>query len=257
MPIKTSIPLEVLYGFALVLTRILGLFTFLPLPAMQAGPDAARIVLAVVTTISLFARWPHLDKLPRGPGELLLWLMGEVLLGLAIGLCVSFLLEIFTMAAQAVSIQAGFGFASTVDPSTNADSTVLIMAAQLTGGLLFFAAGLDGQVLKILAASLDTRPPGQLLFTHGAAQALLMTGAGVFSTGLRLALPLITLLLLVDLSIGLLSRVNAQLHVMSFAHPLKLLIAMAAMGWSVLLYPRILGQSANAIFGILKRFLEA
>ena len=34
--------------------------------------------------------------------------------------------EVFQMAAQAVSLQAGLGYASTVDPTSGADSTVLL-----------------------------------------------------------------------------------------------------------------------------------
>jgi flagellar biosynthesis protein FliR len=36
-----------LYGFLLVLARMAGVFLFLPLPGFKAGPDAAKIALAL------------------------------------------------------------------------------------------------------------------------------------------------------------------------------------------------------------------
>ena len=106
------------------------------------------------------------------------WMIAEAGIGLATGLAVSFLIEAVTMAAQAVSTQAGFAFASTVDPNTEADSTVLILIAQLTAAMLFFALGLDRQLLSILARSLETHPPGSITSSRASAEALVMLGSG-------------------------------------------------------------------------------
>ena len=256
MPGEVAIPVNILYSFLLVLTRVAGVFTFLPLPGLKAGPDTARIVFAVATTLALFPKWPHLQTGPAGLGQFLGWLLMEIVLGVAIGLGVAFLMEIIILAAQSISLQAGFSYASIVDPTTNADSTVLSMAAQLIAGLLFFTAGLDGQILKTFAASLDSMPPGSVAITRPHAEALLMTGAGVFTTGLRLALPVITLLLLIDLSVGLLGRLNSQLQVLSLALPLKMVCALAVLSWTILLFPRVFGQSASLMFSVLRQLLS-
>ncbi len=255
MPTDFAIPVNTLYSFLLTLTRVAGIFTFLPLAGLKAGPDAARIVLALATTLALFPRWPHLPAAPVGMGQLAGWLLMEAAIGIAIGLGVSFLLEVLLVAAQSVSLQAGFSYASTIDPTTSADSTVLLIIAQLIGGLLFFTSGLDGQVLKTLAASLDSQPPGTLAISRPHAEALMMAGAGIFTTGLRLALPLLTLLLLLDISIGLLGRLNAQLQVLTVAMPLKMVGALAVLSWSVLLFPRVFGQSASVLFSALRQLL--
>ena len=68
--------------------------------------------------------------------------------GLTIGVAVAFLLEGIQLAAQIVGLQAGYSFASTIDPTTQADTTTLQIMAQLLAGLLFFALGLDRQVLR-------------------------------------------------------------------------------------------------------------
>ena len=54
------------------------------------------------------------------------WMIAEAAIGLATGLAVAFLIEAVTFAAQAISTQAGFAYASTIDPNTEADSTVLL-----------------------------------------------------------------------------------------------------------------------------------
>jgi len=249
------IPVSVLYGFLLVLARISGIFIFLPLPGLKAGPDVGKIVLAMALTFALYSRWPVIDPVPASMIQVAGWMLAEAAIGLAIGLAVAFIIEAVLMAAQAVSTQAGFAYASTVDPNTEADVTVLLMIAQLTAGLLFFSMGLHRQLLGILAHSLETRPPGTFQASQPSIEALVMLGSGIFSTGLRLVLPLITLLFLIDLSIGLLGRLNSQLQLIALAFPLKIVTALAALSFLALLLPKLFSQSAAIAFRAVEKLL--
>jgi flagellar biosynthetic protein FliR len=244
-----------LYGFLLVLARIGGMFIFLPLPGLKAGPDAAKIALALALTFGLYSRWPVVEPVPVSMVQLAGWMLAEAGIGLATGVAVAFLMEGLVMAAQAISTQSGFAYASTVDPNTEADATVLIMIAQLIAGMLFFAMGFDRQLLNIISRSLETNPPGSFAASRPSIEGLVMLGSGVFSTGVRLVLPLMTLLFLIDLSLGLLGRLNAQLQLIALAFPIKMLAATAALSFLVFLIPKLYQQSANAAFGALGKVL--
>jgi flagellar biosynthetic protein FliR len=250
-----AIPTSVLYGFLLVLARISGVFVFLPLPGLEAGPSAAKITLAMILTFGMYSRWPVLDPVPESMLQVGGWMLAEAAIGLATGLAVAFLIEAVTFGAQAISTQAGFAYASTIDPNTEADSTVLILLAQLTAGLLFFAMGFDRVLLTILARSLETHPPGAFIASHASVEALVMLGSSIFSTGIHLALPLMTLLFLIDLSIGLLGHLNSQLQLIALAFPAKMLAALAALSFLVLLIPRLYQQLGADAFTALGRLL--
>src|SRR5580658_8624324 len=255
MPHNPAIPTSVLYGFLLVLARISGVFVFLPLPGLQAGPSAAKITLAMVLTFGMYSRWPVLDPVPGSMLQVSGWMIAEAAIGLATGLAVAFIIEAVTFAAQAISTQAGFAYASTVDPNTEADSTVLLLLAQLTAGMLFFAMGFDRLVLTILSRSLETHPPGAFLASRASVEAFVMLGSNIFTTGLHLALPLMTLLFLIDLSIGLLGHLNSQLQLIALAFPAKMITALAALSLLVLLIPKLYQQLGAASFGVLGRLL--
>lgn len=250
-----AIPTSVLYGFLLVLARISGVFVFLPLPGFQAGPSSAKITLAMILTFGMYSRWPVLGSMPESMLQIAGWMLAEAAIGLATGLAVAFLIEAVTFAAQAISTQAGFAYASTIDPNTEADSTVLILLAQLTAGLLFFAMGFDRVLLTILARSLETHPPGAFVVSRASVEALVMLGSNIFSTGLHLALPLMALLFLIDLSIGLLGHLNSQLQLIALAFPAKMLTALAALSFLVLLIPKLYQQLGAATFTALGRLL--
>jgi flagellar biosynthesis protein FliR len=255
MGTELTLSVGTLYAFLLVLTRISGIFVFIPLPGIKAGPDAARALLAVSITIALFPSWPAISSTGLSSGTMVGWVLAEAGLGIAVGVAVSFLTEMFQMGAQIIGLQAGYTFASTIDPASGADSSVLLSIAQLAAGLLFFATGLDRQVLLAFAQSLTAHPPGQVALTPSMMNLLIQTGSSIFSTGLRLVLPLLALLVMVDISLALLARLNSQLQLITLAFPIKMLVTLALLAWLVLVFPKIFSQSAEGIVRLVRGLL--
>ena len=67
-----------------------------------------------------------LHRAGRGPfGQLVVWAIPIIGFGLTVGLAVAFLTEGFQMAAQSIGLQAGYAYASTIDPTSQADASVL------------------------------------------------------------------------------------------------------------------------------------
>jgi flagellar biosynthetic protein FliR len=248
MPANLTLSVGTLYAFLLVLARVGGAFIFVPLPAVRSAPETARAVLAFGITLALMARWPSIEPAAVSAARLAGWAASEAAVGIAIGVAVSIVLEVFTLAAQIAGLQAGYAYASTIDPNTQADSGILLVFAELVAGLLFFAVGLDRDVLRLFAISLDKIPPGSYTLTPASAQAFIHLGANLFSVGLRLAFPIVALLVMVDVAFALLGRVNTQLQLLSLAFPAKMLLGLLVLSWIAFLFPRMLreiGQLAS------------
>jgi flagellar biosynthetic protein FliR len=153
------------------------------------------------------------------------WALSEAGFGLAAGLAVAFLTEAFQLAAQVLGLQAGYGYATTIDPSSQADAGVLQVMSMLTSGLLFFSFGMDRAVLRVLAKSFETFPAGSWTPAAHSLDGIVQLGAGMFSLGLRMAMPVVALLLLIDVALALLGRMQQQLQLLSLAFPVKMLAA--------------------------------
>src|SRR3984957_6655737 len=108
MPAELTLGLPTLYGFLLVLSRVSGVFAFVPLPGVQNSPPMARIVLSVLITMALYPSWPHPDGGQVDIGRMLMYVLPEIAVGVVIGLAVSFILEAFKIAAQGLSLNAGY-----------------------------------------------------------------------------------------------------------------------------------------------------
>ncbi len=242
-----------LIAFALVLSRMVGVFVFVPMPVKEAGPSVARIVFAFASALALFPEWPSIAAANVTLATMVEWLIVEAALGMAIGLMVSFITEWLTFGAQILGLQAGYGYASVVDPTTQADSDVLPVLAQLTSGLLFFTTGLHRYVISAFAASLNKYPPGQFVVTQDLTRTVVKLASHVFSVGLRLALPVIGLLLMAEVALALLGRVNSQLHIGMQAFPAKMLLTLATLASVLVVVPVLYQAFAGEVFETIKR----
>lgn len=253
----TDLKLELgtLYAFLLVLARVSGVFVFVPLPGINGGPGIIRVALSASITLALLPLWPVIPSVGLSFGTLVGWLLAEAGLGIGVGIAVAFLSEIFQMGAQIISLQAGYSFASTIDPTSGADSSVLLAIAQTVAGLLFFASGLDHQVLMAFAQSLSAHPPGHVILSTSMLNLVVQAGSAIFSTGLRLVLPLLALLLIVDISLALLGRLNSQLQLITLAFPIKMLVSLGLLAWLLLVFPQVFAQAATPLLRVVRQLL--
>jgi flagellar biosynthesis protein FliR len=239
----------------LVFTRIAGIFTFLPLPGLRTAPNAPRLFLSLSLTGILFPVWPAPSTAAPTVGFLLSSLGSEFGFGLSIGVSLAFLLEGLEMAAQIAGLQAGYSYASTIDPTTQADSSVLYVFFQFFSAVLFFAAGLDRRVIAIVGASLKSAPPGTWHVTGAIGDVIARMGSIMFTMGLRLAMPVVGFLLMVDIGCAIAGRLSAQLQLLSIAFPVKLLAGLALLALVLTSVPRLMQTYADPVFASLERLV--
>lgn len=250
-----DMPVSVLYSFLLLLARVGSAFAFIPLPVWRSGPAAPRVAIILGITIALL---PVIQMPPGGvPG---LWslaaiLFSEAAIGVAAGAAVLFLCEAFTFAAQLLALQAGFSYATTIDPTSQADSGVLATLANLGATLLFLALGMDHTLLLAFSDSYRVVPPGSFVPTMEAAQSLLRLMSYLLFLGLRLCVPILVLLFLVDFLLGLLARVNAHLQLVSLAMPVKMLLALVLLASVYGMQPMLFRTGAEETTRVLRTLM--
>jgi flagellar biosynthetic protein FliR len=77
----------------------------------------------------------------------------------------------------------------------------------------------------------------------------------VFSTGARLAFPVVALMVMVDLALALLGRINAQLQLGSLTFPAKMLAGLAIISAMAGIFPMVCRAYAERLFGALPALL--
>jgi flagellar biosynthetic protein FliR len=230
---QITFPSSLLIATLLLFTRVAAVIGFVPLPYMKNAAVPVKVILASLLCVMLLPLWLSRQGAwtpPDGAASLVFMILAEATFGVSMGVVVAWLCELFGLAAQLLGLQAGYGYASTIDPNTEADAGVLLVVAQLGGWLLFLAVGVDRYVFAALAHSIEAHPLGSLIVNPDSAAALIQFSGAILSTALRLALPVISLLLLVDLALAAFGRLHAQLQLLSMAFPAKMLLSLAVLG---------------------------
>jgi len=256
MPADIAVPIETILRFGGVLARTGSVFVFVPWPGVRTSLEMARIVLIGAISIAAFPSAPEVKLGSATLGWLLLWFLSEVVLGLVLGLLMGAITESALVGAQVISLQAGFSYASAVDPTSPADSGVLLGAAQMAAALCFFALGLHREVIRIFIESLRTLPPGTFLSQNETVEVVLRVFTSIFTTALRLALPLLTLLLMVDLALALLGRMNMSIQLFTLSFPVKIFLAIMCFAAVLVAAPALFSKIGNSLLVDAARILR-
>lgn len=229
--------LALMTRFTIAGVRPMAMLALLPGFAGAALPWRAR--LSVAAALAVFTAFgPHAVPLT------LAMLPGEALAGLLAGLAVALAFAAAQMAGEVAAQIMGLGFASFPGAGGNVSVIgglfgVLMWCAFLTGDghLLLFSTLVSGQQLL---------PPGGVTLDLVGSYGVVM-----FAGGLRMALPVVGLLLLGNLLVAVASRSAPQLAAMSVG-PAALLLAFV---WALpLLFAALLARAVvtlEAVWGLI------
>src|SRR5262245_4059 len=226
-----QVQIEQLLSFLFILARCSGIFVFTPFFGSLNVPVQARLILAVGISY-LFTLSYQLSKftVPLTLPGILLGLMGELVVGLAIGFAAHALFAGLQYAGQIMGFQIGLSFVNAVDPQTSSRSTTLSIYQTEIGLMLFL--GLNGHhwFIRAIANSLIVLPPYSVHIGQQFVLKMADLVAQVFVIGFQVAAPVTAVLILTDLALGLIGRSAPQVHILVIGFPLKILAGITALG---------------------------
>jgi flagellar biosynthetic protein FliR len=238
--------------FLLILLRVGGIFALIPMPGLRSALSPVRVSFVVLMCVVVFPLSPPMSGIGVTLESAVSVMLSEVSLGLLIGLAIQILQEGIVLGAQLLSIQAGYSYASTVDPTSEADSSVLQVLLGLGASWLFLTLGLDRVLLKSVLSSFALYSPGAFAAQWSDIPSLIALSGVMFSNGFRIAAPIVGVLLLVDLAMAMLSRLQPQLQLLNLSFPLKMLLTLFGLALSMQMIPYRLMNASEETF----RFIQ-
>lgn len=210
--------------YFLLVVRALSLFQTMPLLSTRSVPVLSRLGLALfIGLVLLPLQAPRVPELPFDLLAYLALVAREVLVGVTLGFGTLLVFASLQIAGQIIGLQIGLNIATVLDP-INAGQQVSFMDQfySLLAALVFLAIDGHHGLLLALQRSFEILPPGTFGPHAGTLEALIALVTDISLVALRLALPVLATLLLVDLAMGLLARIVPQMNVFFVAIPLKL-----------------------------------
>jgi flagellar biosynthetic protein FliR len=201
-------------------------------------PKRVRIALALAISILIAPTLPPAVMPALLSAESISMTAQQLLIGIAIGFMLQLVFDAMSLAGQLLANSMGLGFAFNIDPLRGVSTPALGQLYVILGTLTFLS--LDGHLalLQLLVDSFRGLPVNGGGVDRDALQMLGNWGSLVFSGALRIALPGITALLVVNLAFGVVSRAAPSLNLFAVGLPVTLV-----MGLAVVLYGLPMMQS--------------
>lgn len=216
-------------AYLLTFARIGTLMMLLPGLGEQSVSPRIRLAFALLVSLILFPMVRPLLLMQgaalAGPGLIAL-LIGELLVGLVLGLTVRMVLAALQTTGVIVSQQLGLSYAMTVDPTQGGQQAALGNFLMMLGITLILATDLHHVALDAIGRSYVMLPPNGVLAMGEAAQLALRAMARGFLLAVQISAPFIAFGILFNVGLGVLSRLMPQMQVFFIAVPASVLIGM-------------------------------
>jgi flagellar biosynthetic protein FliR len=219
--------------FILVFFRVASILWLLPLFSSMAISVSYKAGLSLIISFLLFDIVSVNQALAVDPYYMAILIIKEVFVGLTISFFVRILFAMVYAAGEITALQTGFAFARFMDPISMTQVSVLESFQNILTVMVFFAIDAHHVLIRGMVLSFKELPIGTAVYILSLLQHMgTMTGK-IFSVGLRIGAPLIVTLFIVDISLGLLSRMVPQVNVFVEGMPLKILITFVVLSFSL------------------------
>lgn len=213
-------------AFMLTFARVGTLVMLMPGIGEQLVTPRARLAFGLLLSLVLFPLTRTLLPAGGSPAAVVGLLIGEIAVGLLIGLAVRMIIGALQTAGSIVAQQLGLAFAMSIDPAMGGQQAAIGNLLTLLGVGLIFAADLHHLAIAAIRDSYAVLPPvGVPASGDAATLAIRATGQG-FALAVQISAPFIAFAILFNLGLGVLSRLMPQLQVFFLAMPATILIGM-------------------------------
>lgn len=214
-------------------------------------PVPVKIGLTIFLAIGLMGSVvvpPDLDGVP-----LTAVIAREAAIGLALAFVVRVLVAAAEFAGHLSGFQIGFSYGATIDPTSGVSNTMLATLYGSLATLGLFAINGHHEILRALAASYTGVPMGAGAIANTLPVAVRDMLGLLFTVGVRLAAPVVIVLLLVELVVGLIARTSPALSYMVVGYPIRLLVGLVLVAALVGVIPAVINAALEQALGLAAR----
>jgi len=231
--------LSIRIGAALLAAPVLGGMTV---------PFQLRVMLALAIGFFITS-WLPLPELPEMMSfAAVLAIIQEVLIGAALGFVLQIAFAIPLIAAEQIAGTMGLAIATSIDPTSGAQSGALGTYFGLILTLLFFAIGGHLLWFELVIESYRLLPAGSFVFGAPSGKDIALFMGYGFATAAAIALPEVLVLLLVQTITGVIARSAPSLNLFALGLPAGVLAGIAAL---IIVMPVVIDQFAQLLMTAL------
>jgi flagellar biosynthetic protein FliR len=177
----------------------------------------------------------------------------QILIGLTIGFVMQMVFSAMTQAGETIALSMGLGFASMVDPQQGVQVPVVSSYFVIVSTLIFLALNGHVALIELTLMSFHSMPVAVDGIVRADLWNLVNWGSTMFVYALLVALPAVASMLVVNISMGVVTRAAPQLNIFAVGFPMMILLGFVLL---LLTLPVLLPQFTELLaeaFGLMGR----
>lgn len=245
--------------FLMLLTRISGIFMISPFFGSMNIPIYFRAGTSLAFALALF---PVVDKLgivepPATVAMYALALLGEVFVGWLIGFVAYISFSAINMGGKIMDMQVGFAIVNVMDPTSGQQIPLIGSFLYNLSVIIFLVTNGHHMVIASLVESFHRVPLLTMEPSLSLPFIILDFTAGIFLTGMKIAMPVTFSILLTNTGLGILARTMPQLNIFVVGLPMHIMVGLSMLMMLIPFYVLFLDVVFNEMYGNIGIALRA
>ncbi|MGI5835586.1 MAG: flagellar biosynthetic protein FliR [Chloroflexota bacterium] len=216
-------------AFLLVMVRVAAMLMVAPAFGAKPIPAQVKIGLAALLAALITPLQTTEGPLLVDMATILLQVSREVVVGLLAGFSATLVFSAVQMAAQIIGVQVGYSFSNTVDPVTAQSAGFLDTFYTMLAVVIFMGLGGHHALISGIAQSFQLVPIGTYAAPIETGDKLVAIISNTFLIAVRLSMPIVGTMFLVDATMALVVRSIPQMNVFAVGLPVKMVLGIVVM----------------------------
>jgi len=212
-----------LTNFFLSSLRIGAFMMAAPFLGSRWVPLQVRIIMSITLATAIALNAPLVPMEVVASMQVIVIIMAEISIGLAAGLIMSIFFGAAMLAGEKIASSSGLSYAAQIDPNAGGQTPVVSQILYLF--LMIVFVSIDGHLIAIrsMLESYRIMPVGFSPDTEVMVRAGIAAAGSMFFAAAMIMVPITTILLFINVSIGIVTRAAPQLNLFSFGFPISLM----------------------------------
>lgn len=242
--------IDTLYFTALILITIRMFCFFIVVPVFfpNGTPNTVKVGLTLIMAYILV---PGIDysgiHTINNNMPFFINCMNEAVAGLTLGFITNLCFMSVRVAGNLMDFQIGFSMMTMFDPNSGSNTTLMERLLYWFSIVVFFIVDGHHMLIKSLMESFSIIKLGTFFLSQDSINLIIRVFIEYFGLALKIAIPIVLIILITDLTLGLIARTVPQLNVMILGLPIKILIGLAAFSFALPIFLKVI---ENSFYGI-------
>ncbi|KJZ82764.1 MULTISPECIES: fused FliR family export protein/FlhB family type III secretion system protein [unclassified Clostridium] len=240
------IDLAYFLGIFLIFLRISSYFVATKIFFPSGTPIMFKTGFSMILSYGIISGVDHNTVLAIDSNYMIaFYIISEVLTGLILGYITNLVFQAAKLAGSWIDIHAGFSMVTILDPATQTSTTLMGNLFYFVSLVFFFMINGQELIVKSIYESISIVPLGHTIVYQETVMGAAETIVDFFVLGVKIALPIVLIIVMTDICLGLITRTVPTIPIMIFGMPIKNILGFVTF---LIIMPTMLKIIGTAIY---------